>query len=92
MMSSPPMWLAVVLGGVLNPLLCWWVVGARRHRAPLLLPAAMIVVGPLEAGLGMALSGHGVFNWYLTVGALGCIALRPRWMRASAPSGARPDA
>lgn len=91
MLSSPPMWLAVVLGGVLIPLLCWWVVGARRHRDPFLLPATILAVEALAVGLGTAVSGHGVFNWYLTVGILACVALRSRWMRASAPTGARPE-
>ena len=91
MLSDPPLWLALVLGGVLIPLLAWWAVGARRRRDPLLLPLTIFTMAFGAAGLGNTASGGDLLNWYLMVGLVAAVALRSRWRQASKPAETHPE-
>ncbi len=76
--------IAVIVGAVFVPLAAWRIVGIRRHRDPLLLPALILALGFTLGGLVELLSGDWRIDSKLAFGVLAFAFVAFRWKRASA--------
>lgn len=83
--------IAILIGGLLIPVLAWRFVGPFRHRDPLLLPL-LIVAGSFTAGgLGAWYQAPRTLDWTLVIGIVGLVAVAVRWRKARVAMSA-PDA
>jgi hypothetical protein len=77
--------IAIVAGALLVPLVAWRIVGARRHRDPLLLPALILALGFTLGGVGEQLAVGGPLDWKLIFGVAGFVVFAMRWRALASP-------
>lgn len=78
--------LAVIVGAVVIPIVAWHIVGARRWRDPLLLPALIFALGSTIAGLAELLETGLRLDWKLTIGVVSFCVVAWRWKQSSGAS------
>jgi high-affinity K+ transport system ATPase subunit B len=70
--------ITIIVGAYLIPLAAWRLVGARRHRDPLLLPVLILAIGFTIGGIAHAITIGGL-NWKLGVGLVAASSAARRW-------------